>query len=478
MLKINYNYICSFIVTFFFIFSLNINPNNFFTKDTSYLNYIRFFLPFFGLFYFYFISAKNNKNIIKISLEFKLIILIYIVFFITNLLNGFNLNILYFLNYFCFFLYIIILKKFYKSKILFYNFILIILFYLIGLLGLTLIKIYSSDLYSFKLIFVEIVNLRDLFIFHEKGSALGNNPSPNSTGAARVLVLLLILLIFYDLRINKLSFKLGSIIMIISFIVISLQSKFAFGSILIAYLTLLILLRYNFKKFISNILFVLIIPYLIFIMSNHENRYSKTLMSLEGKIQTKEFKLLNKKAKENNEITGKTTDEISDQIVEEEIEDLYKKKDRKKIIGEYDHEITTGRSTIWSRQYNYIKKNNYLLIGKGIFTDLKIFGISSSNSLIYSWLSGGMIAVIILVIFYLKVFFVIMKSLLHILFKKRKIENNFIFQVLLMVLLLRTIVENSFVSIQLDLFFMIFLIELYKIKKLSLSKNFNFINKF
>ena len=111
MLKINYNYICSFIVTFLFIFSLNINPNNFFTKDASYLNYIRFFLPFIGLLYFYYISIKNKKNNKKISFEFKLIISIYTVFFITDLLNGFNLNILYFLNYFSFFFFYNYFKK-------------------------------------------------------------------------------------------------------------------------------------------------------------------------------------------------------------------------------------------------------------------------------------------------------------------------------------------------------------------------------
>ena len=41
-------------------------------------------------------------------------------------------------------------------------------------------------------------------------------------------------------------------------------------------------------------------------------------------------------------------------------------------------EVTSGRSTIWKRQLKYIKENDYLILGKGIMADLKIFNITDT----------------------------------------------------------------------------------------------------
>ena len=69
------------------------------------------------------------------------------------------------------------------------------------------------------------------------------------------------------------------------------------------------------------------------------------------------------------------------------------------------NKISTGRSTIWKKNIDYIINNNYLLVGKGVLADMKLFNITSSNSLIYAWISGGIFCAL-LYIFIVGLFFI------------------------------------------------------------------------
>ena len=59
MLKINYNYFLTIVISSLFVFSINVNPNRFFDDNPSILNYMRFFFNSLGsIFVFIFFLIK------------------------------------------------------------------------------------------------------------------------------------------------------------------------------------------------------------------------------------------------------------------------------------------------------------------------------------------------------------------------------------------------------------------------------------
>ena len=102
MLKIIYNKttLFTFFLTSVFFLSINVNPNSFFNADVVYsdiiINLIRFFSPIFFLIIFYLVLKKNKINKINdVSVEFKIIFLIYFIIFVTTIFNGISPDILY-----------------------------------------------------------------------------------------------------------------------------------------------------------------------------------------------------------------------------------------------------------------------------------------------------------------------------------------------------------------------------------------------
>ena len=139
------------------------------------------------------------------------------------------------------------------------------------------------------------------------------------------------------------------------------------------------------------------------------------------------------------------------------------------VINSTAHEVTTGRSTIWLKQIEYIKNNNYLILGKGIMSDLKIFNITASNAFIYTWLSGGIFSSII---YLCAIFIFLFKSLSYIIknFRKNRKNDKVLVFCIAGIFFLRSLVENSFMSINYDLIIMLFIFELMN------SKNQFFLN--
>ena len=226
----------------------------------------------------------------------------------------------------------------------------------------------------------------------------------------------------------------------------SLQSKFSILTALIIYIFLLWSENSYRNKKVFNFIFVILLPILYFNLStiNKENRINTTIKV----IIDEQVKIIKQKEDEN---TKKIINENND---------------IKKYYKDINTQITTGRNRIWRDQINYISSNNILFKGKGIYADLKIFGTSSSNAILYTFLCGGLVGVILLMIFYIKFtiqFFVyIYKKTFNI---KQNISEIYFF--ILLILLLRSLVENSFISIQFDFYLTIILIEILNLKKKS-----------
>ena len=530
MLKIIYNKttLFTFFLTSVFFLSINVNPNSFFNADVVYsdiiINLIRFFSPIFFLIIFYLVLKKNKINKINdVSLEFKIILLIYFIIFVTTIFNGINPDILYFINFFGIFIYVFLINKFLKRDLLIINFFLLLFLYFFGIIFLTIFKIYNLPDFTIASLLIEAFDLRNMFVFQENSTSFSGNPAPNSTGFTRVLLMIILTIIYIDLSSKKTSIILYLTMNFLILMLISLQSKFGVLSGIIIYSIFLIFKNCGYKKKIINLIFALILPITIYFGIHSTNRYADIVSQIiEIKQIYKDDRI--DKSKTKDEIAGLLTqndlssiksmiqdskDTISPEKLERYLATLendkksinkiwvelnsdypvLKKKildkiqsqnpNLKKKIGnlrqyevlhqdknyqnyEITNAITTGRMFIWKWQYSYIRDNRYLLFGKGYLADKKIFDITSSNSLLYVWLAGGIICIILFFILYVIFTVNIIKHFYKFLFKEYNGGDKILYYSLLITMFLRTLIENSFASLQLDLFLILFLYEIIK----------------
>ena len=175
MLKTNYNYFFTFIISSLFIFSINVNPNRFFDDNPSILNYFRFFFPILGIIFILFFNKLNFSKLsfgrLGLSLDNKIIFFIFIIFLLNDLLIGITANLLYYINFFSFFFYIFLIKRFDDPKLLKFNFYYLIFGYLIGIVCLISYKYFTSPIFLENQFTITIFDLRNFAIFHEQGLA-------------------------------------------------------------------------------------------------------------------------------------------------------------------------------------------------------------------------------------------------------------------------------------------------------------------
>ena len=140
------------------------------------------------------------------------------------------------------------------------------------------------------------------------------------------------------------------------------------------------------------------------------------------------------------------------------------------------NKITTGRMNIWVQNLYYIRNNNFLIFGKGVQIDKKLLSMSSSNAFIYSWLSGGLVSAILYII--LIIFYISSQKKVLIKFLTKKIikKEILLMNTIIFILFCRSLVENSFLTIQIDLMLIVF--AFYAQNFLSYKKNkFPRVNK-
>ena len=104
------------------------------------------------------------------------------------------------------FLYVLLIKSFNDPKLLKFNFHYLIGAYLISIIFLITYKFFNSSisLYNqFDVLIFDFFDLRNFAVFNETETGLSNNPSINSTGFSRVVLILAVILIYYDLTKNS-----------------------------------------------------------------------------------------------------------------------------------------------------------------------------------------------------------------------------------------------------------------------------------
>ena len=428
----------TYLLNFFIIISLNVNPNTFFVTDQIWINIVnilRFFLPTFCLSFFLYFKLKKKKIYPgSINSFLFLIILYFFVIFFFSLSDIRHPNILYFFLYLNIIIYSWILINFYDEKTNFANLIFAISIYFI-------IFIFIAG-YEFLLNDANFLELRFSKSFRKNDFLLLDNSSPRTTGIARSLVLMALFTIYLIIKQNKNDLKklifltLSSILLFI--IILSLQSRFGVGIYILTVAYLLI--KTKLEKLRLAIYGILLILFPIFLYTLIGNNNDNRILA-----QIKEIT-----------ISSNTSSDEDNKLKEDAVNEL----EQDAVTVNELNKLSTGRIEVWFNAFEESKKN-YFIFGNGILSDTKNLKISVSNALLYSIYSGGILAAIIY-------FYINFKIIKYLIFCKEKINDNKInfLKAILILILIRCLFESSFFAYGYDLLIILIVINIitYKTK--------------
>lgn len=485
-LRENKNLIFILILNLVILGSLNINPNSFFYEEISIqnlilnlnlinlFNIIRFFLPsLLCLMFFFYNYYKGNLNL---SSKVNTLIILLLIFFTTLYLRTYDIfypETLYFIIYLNIIIYGMILNSLRKELILKYFFItLMFYFFIISIL-------FFFSLLSGNTSIISILDLRAINILQFDFNLL-NNSTPRTTGFARILVFLFLILYYFDAKKNSLNLKI--LMCIICFLILSLSSRFSVGSLIISLILFNLFFHgINFKMLFKDSIYYLLIPFfvLIFFQTSVEYYFNKKkiIFSNNNEIQEKKINKNinideNEKINKNINIDGNEKIKKSEilKIESNNIKKILNKKflDNRiikiknpnsnktdKINRTLSDDITTGRISYWNFVIDDFKKSTKKFkYGHGILADKKKWNISISNSFFYSLYSNGLVGALIYIFILL---YFLSKFLRFLFFQENKSKLDFLVYICLLILFLRGLVENSFLSQSMDLLILIYL---------------------
>ena len=407
-----------------FFLSINLNPLEF--ENFNLINKMRIISPLFLTLSFIVYRIKIfKKNILNLdSLIFSIVFILYIIFNIgnsdNNLLNNFW-PIYMMLTLF----FIISLKDNFEKEFL---------------LKFTIVILLVAFIFYFSLAIIDMIHHENYHFYAVWGSreGYGNILSPpRSSGLARIALILFTTFTLYCLT-NK-SKENYYLLLLISFFGIC---TLIFHSRTITFIYLIInifFILFHFKIYISKkkiILFTLIIPLLInsAIIYRIHSYYLQDPAYAESKKNTQFEKT------------------IGNLLI-------------KSLIREQDDgNYSSGRFENWKLAYELIKINP--LKGYGAQADRIYINQSVHSALIYSYLAGGLVAFIFIIIIYFRSLFFFIKFLY---LKKLYTNYNVNFCISILVILnLRSILESSFAVFSID--YLIYIIAYFLLKnKLNLN---------
>ena len=297
----------------------------------------------------------------------------------------------------------------------------------------------------------------------ENLSYLSNN-LPRSSGLSRVATILFIYFSFKAIIKIEKNFIFYTIIFIFLTIIILLtQSRivllFYIGYVVIYFISISISNLINLKKKIQLITIVFILPFLT------------TIISVQYKNNIVDFLAFEDHYYELGEMPSDTSNKTIEQINESIL--LPKtgiKRGKEEIIRKMDPEsFTSQRFNDWKKIF---QKHEKFIFGYGSMGDRFLINQTASNSFIYSYVSSGIVGLIMFSIIFLRSLYI---SIFFILKSKFLVSyqnyRTLIASSIVLFLLLRSLVETSFALFGID--FIIFFVSLFYIenkKKLVLSK--------
>ena len=417
-----------------FFGSLNINPTEFF--KINYIEKIRLLTPFFLFTFFVFVKSKKNLNISLNNSVYFLFFVIFFLYFYFNLINkdNHNFNIFWPVYMFISLFTLIYLSNYQEKKLL---------------LTLTILFIFIIYLLFFAQIIVTMFKYDFIHFYGIMGTTLSyglfENP-PRSSGMSRFSIVLFFCLVISFLQSERhAKLKLIAIVFFATNVLLYNSRTMSF---IFIFMNLFIIIFY-FKKIIINkklILFSFLLPILINFTYNvivNKTDKSKLYLSHSGYLTVFKSSL------------------IRDQ------KDFHKFTSTQKKIDRY----TSGRLENWKSAIKIISKNP--IKGYGAQSDRIYIKQSIHNSMLYSILSGGLIAGISLILVYLYTVYLLVNFYFFNFKKFNEITEIHISAGILIIVMLRSILETSFAVFSIDylMFVISFVILNYSLSKNQLEKN-------
>lgn len=381
------------------------------------INKNNFILLLFFLYFTIQVLGLYNNSIERFNFEnLYLVFQAYGVISIFFLINFFNIESQKILKYF-FYISILILAS-YLSTILF-------------------VKI--KDIFIAQNNEILFTNLYSII---QPGEKYLDRELPRITGVSRMLAVInIILLLFLNFN-KKKSFYLLLPIIILSTLIWGMQSR---GTIICFFISSIIILFFLSKIKIKIVLFLFlfinIAPIVLFQIS--VNKVNEVIIEANQKILVSKDERFKDKIFKN------------ERLKDEEFKDA-------RI---FTNKSTSGRVEIWKNSlslYNYLNFFGYGPQGDRYLlrqtSEAHKYSNNASNAIIYSFLSAGYLGVLIIILIYLRIFFIIYTFYNRKFYKYNldiSTKASFIF---LIFFLIRSIIENSFSLFSID--FLLFVISI------------------
>lgn len=428
---VNIIHLASFI---FLYISIYTNPINLYDilhnpKTISIIPYIIFFVQVF----FFLKNLSNNIYYLKGNKKILLLILLFLSQLLGVLNSYINERFIYDLIKTSAFYYLIsisgiilvILNNCKNYQILFkINIIQIIILLLTFLIFLFL---------SEKISYGQVTIFIDTKLFDFKKEYIAN-----SNGLGRISAILSLFFLIISIYKKKINYFVFIISTIFGGITLAYEGKF--NSVILILLTIYILTNTKLKKK-TLILFFYIFISTTFYYINYNYNKNNILNSMVKTKDKNEINFFNSNT--NRVINIRTLNDL-------QIENLIKKKLEKKYHFIIENEFAKKLDNVVTGRLNkfifFVLYNNNYLIGKGVMADRAVASSvnyitnnDSASAITYSYLTSGILGLIILSYFYFEV------SKIFLIKKGRKIPLNIIFsKSLVLLIILRSLIENSF----------------------------------
>lgn len=306
--------------------------------------------------------------------------------------------------------------------------------------------------------------------------------APRATGISRWLIIIYIFCISTLFLSKKNNLILFSLLIIIGTFIYLFQSRTSVY--FLVFVTFFLIFKD--KKFIQNLLSIIIIYSSIYIISSSVSHYkhNSIMKEVQEKIKIVELEITELK-KNDTPKSDLTSSEPIDVTLNNRLKNLqntkknYKLKENSRNFGD-ENNYSTGRVEIWKELYPYIFKSKIsnLLIGYGAQSDRYFSGQNASSAIVYIFITSGLLGFILFSIICLNILYLILK-----IFRNRKQidikkfrNRHILFCIIcLFFLMCRSLVEISFTSFGLDyLFFLVCFVNLYNfIRDLENTQNKN-----
>lgn len=415
-----------------------LKEKNYYNFSINLINSIRWILPIIVLPFLIRLSFKKIKyDLFSISLIFLTFYYILQIFIIDRQVAKFevhgpqmidNFNLLS--GYLCTILIFSYLKENFRDKIIYFQYILIIF-----ILFVTLFLLFNAVL--------NVLKTDNFFLYYNSAftpsTKYFDQPAPRVTGWSRLVLILFIYYFFFNelKKINKKYYFINLfVILFMSFLIIFSQTRGALIGYFFIFIFYLFLPKIKILKKTIIIILFFTLPFVsVDMLDKHTSK--KNLKLDQNRLKITINTLLNDK-----EIFRDNT--------------LNTNADNKN-----NYSISSGRISIWTKSINAVIEEKKIL-GFGPQGDRYVltklaknyleasWSNNSSNAIIYSVISGGLIGLIFILLIYFSLFLIFLKSLKIIFIKKIKdfifISNFGIFCYVIM----RSFFENSFAVFGID----------------------------